>query len=509
MVRFPQELVSNIVDYLIDDDSSQLISYATISREWQYAVERINLNRLKFESTKLSKFANLFRPSQSHRRTLVKVVYYCIVLPAYNDEACGKYENENEKEANSQVFSEALYALFKVLKALDDEKVRSGGEMVLILEPYSSTDTHRRPKNSNRKKDLGIKRYQASFLQIKNPERLPLLSNIITFYSQEDYHTRNVEPASAIAIASKLRNLKECYVEFSDREFLSAALRRTNRYNLAQALSAYPQSVDDIRIKLHCKNPEDEGSAPPNLLPSPSPSSSSPTDPLNLALHDFIQKANVGKIVLEDHLVTPELFWPPSNTTAISDSSSFWQNLREIQVHMQVSTPDGGWYFMNDPSIASYAEFTGVEMDIDDSSEDAEAEWDETSSSSELDYSLTGNDTEKNTFRSIPDPERMNPLLITMARAAHHAPVLERMWLKVNNESLRPSYLEEDVDISRSFEVFYVAKGAVDHNEEAPDDEKARLIWQVGDWRPDQEVERHWSNALSPEGAMIYNDPNY
>lgn len=164
---------------------------------------------------------------------------------------------------------------------------------------------------------------------------------------------------------------------------------------------------------------------------------------------------------------------------------------------------------MADPNIASNVELTWTDTNTDDSEGD-------TSSSSESD-----GDPGQNTFRSIPDPERMNPLLIAMAQAAQHAPKLERMWLIVDKKELRPrylekyeyidapSYLDDDWSMVRHFQVFYVAKGAQDHEERAPDD-KARLIWQVGDWRPDEEVERHWKDVLSPsQGTMVYNDPDY
>ncbi|PGH11054.1 hypothetical protein AJ79_05096 [Helicocarpus griseus UAMH5409] len=66
---------------------------------------------------------------------------------------------------------------------------------------------------------------------------------------------------------------------------------------------------------------------------------------------------------------------------------------------MELTTPDGGWYFMNDPTIASYVEFTAADQIIEDSEaensevENSEVDWEETSSKpeSELDDSLTGN----------------------------------------------------------------------------------------------------------------------
>ncbi|PGH15164.1 hypothetical protein AJ79_02529 [Helicocarpus griseus UAMH5409] len=506
MDKFPQEIISAILSHIEQDEDSdaedqpQIRRYATISRQWQYAVERITLDNIEVESTELSTFANLFRPSQNHRRTLVKAIFYNVLLPAYSDEACCEYENEDEKEANNQAFSNAISGLFNVLESLDDDEVRKAGGLILCLNSYSPMDTNKLPAYKRKirearlgdRKDLWEKRYRASFLQLKNPEWLPVLSNISEFVCREGYHSRNIEPASGFAIAAKFKHLERCTLEFCDKGHISTEVRRRNRNKFAEAIStSTQQSVDIIKIQLVSDGPTDEGSTPPRLL-----TSSSPVDSLNVSIHNFIQQANVGKILLFDHIVAPELFWPFSpNTTAIS--SPFWKSLRQIQVNMQACTPDGDWYFMVDPNIASYAEFT-----TDTGNANSDVEEDTYDSDEESDSDIEA----ENTFRSIPDPKRMNPLLIAMARAVQHASSLERMWVNIPGPDLSPKYVRKDV--TRIFEVYYVAEGVDDNCDETPND-KTRLIWQVGDWRPDEEVEKEWRKAISPDGVVLYNVPDY
>ena len=91
-----------------------------------------------------------------------------------------------------------------------------------------------------------------------------------------------------------------------------------------------------------------------------------------------------------------------------------------------------------------------------------------------------------------PNPDRMNSLLIAMARAARHAPTLEKMRLGVPS-GLYPTY----------FDVWYIAKGVYSHQKEEPVDH-AKVVWQVGGWRPGGEVERHWRDVMSSDGAMLY-----
>ncbi|PGH05237.1 hypothetical protein AJ79_06848 [Helicocarpus griseus UAMH5409] len=485
MNRLPREIISSILAYRDADKSgcldaaqhcyvssgqSGLTPYVTISRQWQYEVERINLRHIEFKSTELPVFANLFRPSQSHRTALLKTLSFDIVLPTYSEAACGEYETGSEKETNSQVFSEAIFELFKILKSLD------GGEFVLYLDSYSPMNSHKRPEPRRKRdrllKDIRQKRYQASFLQLKAPEQLPVLSNVSEFHDPRSCPSRNIEPASDIAIVSRMENLKKCDLHFSDRDDkIDLGLRKINRNNLAQVLSAYTQTVKEVTFEFNSGDPDDEGSSPPLLSPSS-------VDSLNLALHKFIGQANVERMLIIHHIVSPDLFWPSHSTTA-------WQCLRQIRVLMLASTVDGGWYFKADPSIASYAQFTDRSLNPDYS-----------------DPYDSDEDTDTNRFRSLPDPERINQLLIAMARAAHHAPVLETMELSIREGRLYPKY-REDEDVSRIFGICYYAQGAREKFKTT--EHKARLICRVGDRSLDGEVERHWRNVLSPDGVIIYN----
>ncbi|KAK2801610.1 hypothetical protein FQN50_007671 [Emmonsiellopsis sp. PD_5] len=507
MDRFPQEIISAILSYFDSKtDRSEITKLATISRQWQFAVERINLHRIEVKSTELSRFANLFRPSQRHRQVLVKGVYFNVVLPSYSDEACREYEAENDKETNSQVFSEAIHGLFRILHGI------GGDGIYLNLDAYSRMDSLWRP-DSERKRvpyryppDLWGDRYRASFLQLRDPGQLPVLSNIATFSCQ--HQSRHIAPASLMAMAGKM-SLEQGRFEFWDAYFLRMKTRRKNRSNLAQAVSACTQSMDNIFIEFPDPfrdsdeesddgdedEEEEEDSGPPNFLPP-----GSTVDLLNPALHKYIQQANVRKMVLKGHLTTPELFWPSPDTTT-SIPLPFWQNLREMHVFARMSAPDGGRYLIVDCGTSS--DDAEPSDDNDENSDDDEDnnndDDDEDSDDSEEsdDYYGGGGcecDSSDEELEYIPNRERMNPLLIAMARAAHHAPSLQKMRLGVYEQGL----------IKRYFEVWYIAKGVPSRTGQDPAD-KARVMWYVGDWRPDEEVERHWRNAISSDGVMLYN----
>ncbi|PGH15129.1 hypothetical protein AJ79_02655 [Helicocarpus griseus UAMH5409] len=490
MDKFPQEIISAILGHFDEkEDRSQIISFATISRQWQFAVERFNLRCVKVESTALSTFANLFRPSQSHRNVLVKVIHFGAVLPSYSDEACCEYETEIEKDTNSQVFSEAIHELFKVLR-----EIKNSGGFHLDVDAWSPMDSHRRP-DAERKRyfgdpnDLWEKRYQTSFLQLRDHERLPVLSNISSFSCRASRHGRYIEPASAMAMVAKMTDLEKATLVFYDEDDLSVETRQMNRYNLAKAMSACAHSVDEIIIQFLARGPEWTGKRPPNLLPP-----GSTVDSLNPALHKYIQRANITKkVLLMGHFVTPELFWPSPDTTSMS--LPLWQNLQEMHVLMPTSAPDGGYYLVPDHSTSSDSESSEDSENSDEEDEDEDEDTDEDEES--YDYGDSSSESAEE-VEYVPNPERMNPLLIAMARAAQHAPSLEKMRLRVP----RPYG-------GRYFDVWFLVKGVPSKSEEEEPSDKTRVIWQVGDWRPDEEVLRHWRNAIPSDGVMLYNVSSY
>ncbi|PGG95947.1 hypothetical protein AJ79_09802 [Helicocarpus griseus UAMH5409] len=130
---------------------------------------------------------------------------------------------------------------------------------------------------------------------------------------------------------------------------------------------------------------------------------------------------------------------------------------------------------MADTRIASYAEFTGALLEGKEKARAARTKpgWNE--------------------FRTAPNPETMNPLLIAMAQAAHHAPVLECVFLSFGSEKLWPKYVK-NVKLVREFNVMYLARGVEDRYGDSPK-EKARFICEVQDWRLGEEVARHWKET--------------
>lgn len=243
--------------------------------------------------------------------------------------------------------------------------------------------------------------------------------------------------------------------------------------------------MDDLDFGLGFTCAYSESYNTPNiLLPS------SPIDPLSVALRNLVQRTRLRHLHVETY-IAPELFWPLDGDAELP----VWSRLETLTIFPPSYTIDGHWYFMEDPAIASHAQFVGEESaDIDPDTISAE------------DY-----DGRENSFHTIPDPERVNPLLIAMARAVRHAPALRRIWFLMENRTeLNFKYLanRKELNAHRTFEFEYFAAGVHDYTDDILFD-RARVIWKVGDWRPDGEVQRHWREAVGPGGLLVFKDQGY
>ena len=236
MDNLSQELICHIASFLEREDDqsdvglffrkklpSKLPPYATLSGKWQYAIECRTFQNLGLKSPELPYFMQIFT---GHRRALLWRFSYDVVLPAYNDNRCAKYETQTDMDSNNRAFNDAFNSLFQFLKrweAVDGEEsnVRDGAasrgirslylDLSDIYSPmddcYRGSDKYEEDKElyeSGKRHDLWENRYKHSFLQLLEHEGLPNLSCFSSFRIYI-FGRRRLEPHSAVLIASKLR----------------------------------------------------------------------------------------------------------------------------------------------------------------------------------------------------------------------------------------------------------------------------------------------------------------
>ncbi|MCJ1400409.1 hypothetical protein MMC11_003614 [Xylographa trunciseda] len=296
--------------------------YATISKKFQYAVEYRTFNSIELDSDQLAYFAQI---CFGHRRTFLATLIYRPILLNYPREVFADYEDINDEHSNNQALTDAVAALFEVLKSWEDAdeivaRERSSRPMELhLLEPRSLMDT-------------GI-----PSLQLLYPEDLPPLSRILQF-SGHASHFRRIEPRSLVMITASLIGLKTIDWELSDEEKTHALTAQNNRFAFARSLSYLStESLAGFRLHFERKVPINHEFEPPSVLLPSDPA----TDHFSLALHALSLSHNLTEIILSGPLViSASLFWPAS-----SPSTPFWPNVQKVVVEFTPIAPDGSWYF--------------------------------------------------------------------------------------------------------------------------------------------------------------------
>lgn len=261
----------------------------------------------------------------------------------------------------------------------------------------------------------------------------------------------------------------------------------------AQALSTIKHpSLSSFHLKFYNESPMNQSS---DLHSALAPFSSSHDD-LSLALHKYSQSPILIDFTLEGPIViSPTLFWPSDPPI-----TPVWPSITNFHVDFNLNTPNGEWYFIRDPE-------NNDESDEDEDDDEQEESSDDSDDDSVLSYDSLVPDTfnarkearatgdlPARCFRTKPDSEKINPLLVAMARAAGQMPKLERMSLTARLICAEKSYFELDY-LAPGVEMLYVEK--------IGDVKKPRLYWHVGKWRPDEEVLRLWREGKGVEQEIL------
>ncbi|KAL8793235.1 MAG: hypothetical protein Q9195_004171 [Heterodermia aff. obscurata] len=474
MDRLPQELIAHVASFIERDvDQSQigflqrkelpskLPPYATLSREWQLAIETRTFRTLRFKSTELPYVTQVVT---GHRRAFIANIEYEVVLPDYPDHHCAKFETGGDQERNNQAFTYAIHVLFQFLKSLEDNGNGKATRSVALFlcDIYSPMDKFHRDEEKlqedetqvelGKRYDLWEHRYEHSILKLLDHPELPVLS-IVSAFVLGLMADRYVEPRSAILMAAKCPRL------------------------LSVDIGVYDDEKKDRDVRWRARH---------TVLP---------IDHLSHALHTLSRSINLTTLDLSPIVISPVLYWPSDRTGV---DPPHWPNLRHHHVEFNMTDPTGKWYFIRDPNRPiDQDEAANDSDDPEDSASDTDSEPLSEDSLRPDSYAprreaIATGAYPIRLFRTLPDDALMDPLLLSMARAAEQMPRLQTM-------SLTSTMRDPD---GAGFEVIFYAEGEHDHfDTEIEGIESARLIWVVGKWRPKEETLSKWREAK--EGVKV------
>ncbi|KAL8641110.1 MAG: hypothetical protein Q9226_008672 [Calogaya cf. arnoldii] len=514
MDRLPQELINHVAFFIESEDdqsdtgllmrkktASRLPPYATLSRQWQLAIEYRTFHTLRLKSTDLSYFTQILT---GHRRDCLSHLSYAVVLPTYTDNDCAKFEREEDQTRNNQAFTDAVYVLFQILHAWDTAAPakKSRSLFLNISDIYSPMDGRHRDNykedrelsDSGKRHDLWYHRYEHSKLRLLGHSALPSLSRVSGFRNYTFDH-RHLEPSSALQLTTKLPNLESLNLNLDDNEKKDPHARQQARHDFAMYLPTIPShSLQEFLLKYHYKDPSNQHfSTPSALLPD-----TTPIDHLSRALHDLSRSSNLTTFRVFSIVTSPDLYWPENPSTP-----PLWPNLRQFDVQFRMVNPDGDWYFLPDRMRSPDSDESENSDDPNTSNDEENSDDDDISLDfyeepfrpdpyNEREAARAIGDYPFRRFRTMPSDALMNPLLAAMARAAAHMPKLQIMSLQSTTRDPNAA----------GFSIYFYAAGQRSKlHTQSGDLDKPRLFWHVGAWRPDDEVLKIWREGR--EGLLI------
>ncbi|RMX73439.1 hypothetical protein D0869_13604 [Hortaea werneckii] len=524
-VDLPPELLAHIVSYLAPE--GPLSPYASISRDWQYAVEANTFSSLRFQTNDLTNFECLVADSYVHRRAAVKSIGFTAVLPTYDDIACAQFEKEADKQANNESFSDSIQRLFSALAKCDD--VANPRPIKLLLHaPYSPMDRghrdHMQPIRSDKGSENGLlgqstdwtrlwkyemqrnalgdlyeHRYEHSYLRLLDPRQLPIIRRIHSFHAFVN-EFRYVEPATIVHMSRKMPNLQNNHWKFFDGEQKLSGLRTRLRVQMAEALALifeeHSHAVRGVIMELMDPGPLNETFTLPDVR-----GESEDGDALSLQLSRYLKSEHLVNVQLDGPIVVgPELF-----SLGGGEGATVWPNLERFLLSFSTHRPDGGWYFERDPTTSPES------LDPDEEAWEGSESEEESDSAFDSDESFFEVDLAKPDHYNEAKEDRLQgfkPINCFRTQPNAHLEAFLRSMAVAVGRMPRLHYFAAGADVAqckrtehgrRSFEFKFTAV--------QDDREKARLHWVVPQgWSMGEPLEELWEKIIGVDGTVDYEE---
>jgi hypothetical protein len=321
MDRCPVELIDIIVtelEYLVQwslDDNwdyqqncvveptealPKLSHYSSITRAFQYAIERRTFRSIRIELSELS-FLDSMLVDNHFRSSCIRSLGINIKIGSTN--RTQRLESVLQWECHDRVFTNAIQSIVTIINGWTTAKPE------LTFSVTSSVPDFRWMRNT---------------LSLLDP--IPSFSNISAIQIDG---WRSIKSQSIIDIVSKSPELRSFKSFFYDREHSFLHLQRANRYHLAKSLRNLP--IDFLEtVDLSWKS----GSV---CLGSILVKNS---DHLTISLHWLSLAPNLQSLSINGCAVSPCLFWPDN----VVEAEPRWPNLKSYFVNATNSTPDGSFF---------------------------------------------------------------------------------------------------------------------------------------------------------------------
>lgn len=493
MNRLPQEIFDEIGTLLQGPDFDKP-SLATVSLQWQAAIEQHTFRHLCLRSTDLDRFQEIVR---YRRRRYMTQIDYLVVLPAYSDEERLQFEREDTRKTNDEAFTAAIHGLLHILASWD--VCRDGYIELTLRDVYSISDHEflrhsspfrdtpklprvRRDEENNRITELWNWRHRYSYLRLMHASELPIVP-VVNIFTKSAL-TRNICDRVPIDIAARLPSLYGTAWRMNQWEIRYIALRRRHRHDFTQAVrEVLPRSSGLQTLVLQM------GSIfllAPNFSIGTLNLGNSTRDTLSNALRIATASIPTLKRLRISGVIDSSLFWPGP---APSLTEPYWQNLEELGVTFDTRRPSGGCYFQGSwQTISSPLESEeppGYGHSVEG---DAEA------AISFLPSEHMGSNVRDRTL--VPDDDSLVPLIEAFGRACSQIPTLKLAELYTVLPTAPGRGTSGPSQDRYRWGVWYFSPGTSSQgygyigSTFSEDTHRRRLFWTVKDWRPEADLQR-------------------
>jgi hypothetical protein len=510
MDQLPQELVDRVCGYLPSEDLRNTYYVSTKFRK--AAEEHAEKHRSWQHTLKIDKETTVEQKQQlinrysGFRLRYLKEVQFSPHFPDLEIAAPGYRESAEEQYEKDMIFTGQVLDLFTALKAMEDRAgERNRGRYQLTINPPT--------RNLSGFDDCYHLRSVHWRTHLLQPEALPGLHSVFVLQI-EDHETSSAKFDYRILIdlAIKCPNLNrlECHIgsqewdspysEEPAKLFLCEydGPRRDTRHGFGKAVTPnnIPRSLQHVELNFFCRLLGDNWDAIDHGKPMPDLVSPFSKDPFSGSLR--ILSYQLKELTLRVQ-ADETLFWPEDTSTPT------WPSLQRVSIMIHIVSPSGAWYFEGPRGEGrntigyevNESSYPPLEHTDEDEGDDFDVE-DGGRRSFEDIYHFQ--------FRISPHEAVLRPFLASFAKAAANMPELRMaiLWsplrFDIDGRSADGSEPSDYDDLPDNLYqhreclawglAYYKPnyRSYFTKNPAAYFSSARRILWKVGEWRPDPEL---------------------
>ena len=490
MNRLPQEIYDEIATWGVERANRP--NLATVSRQWQMAVERITFRQIYLTSSDLMEFKKIV---SGHRLRFLGTILYSIVLPPHNKESHGPFQGTRHHQANYEAFTAAIYDLFSILRSWDDVEYSMMSTYSIrleILDIYSPMRDGISSYVFRQELDVVSPHMveRESYLHLLRSDEWPVVPAINSL----GVHLRSMRALSSQVYAEAVRKLPNLRIIdwFTYEENMSyPEQRQRNRDLFTKTLRRHLPEISNLH-SLGIFMDHGKFCNRPWLPISLRPEKDSP-DPLSRSIREgTASMENLINLTISG-IFDESLLWPDLSVGIVEP---FWQNLKHLNIKFHTTKPSGGGYFRARPQRESLNPLPLSPSNSQTPQGYSIGEAGEAESSHDGQYSDNREHQEspQPELLYIPDDETISPLIeafgraISQMRALELASLTTNIAMHVSLDSHRGKIIDSTWGIwfavpGASFDLKLQERPAFYQNME-----QRRLILDVRNWRPNEHL---------------------